>query len=249
MTTMEAPPKQKKSAASKPATEKKAPKSLLSQEQLEAIMDSYGLDRLLVSAYYAMSESVFKNRLIIGSFIALGISLVFNIVQYNHTPEPKVLHCTSDGRCVPIPTMDQPLYSDKEILSWSEQCVRDVYDLAYTNWTTRLQNNTGCLSDASRKSFVDSLKKIGVVDYLNTEYQGVLYATTQQSVLRQSTFDSEKGYYQWVVDVPYRLAIDGKRKGSMDLKMTMLIRRVGMYVRDKGIWTETYMVNPRDGGR
>lgn len=60
MTTMEAPPKQKKSAASKPATEKKAPKSLLSQEQLEAIMDSYGLDRLLVSAYYAMSESVFK---------------------------------------------------------------------------------------------------------------------------------------------------------------------------------------------
>ncbi|MCR3807104.1 hypothetical protein K3Z95_02485, partial [Pseudomonas aeruginosa] len=74
-------------------------------------------------------------------------------------------------------------------------------------------------------------------------------ATTQQSVLRQSTFDSEKGYYQWVVDVPYRLAIDGKRKGSMDLKMTMLIRRVGMNVRDKGIWTETYMVNPRDGGR
>lgn len=241
MTNMEKLPKAKR--------EQKEQKPLLEPEQLDALMDSYGLERTLKSAYYAVDEARFKNKFIIGLFIVLVLSVIGNVIQYHYTPEPKVLHCNERGECIPIPTMDQPLYSDKEILSWAEQCVRTIYDMSYVNWTTNLQNNTGCLSDAARKSFAGSLKEIGVLDLLNTEYQGVTYATTQQAVLRQGQLDGEKGYYQWVVDVPFRITIDGKRKGSLDVTMTMLIRRVSMNVRDKGLWTETYMVTPRSGGR
>lgn len=83
-----------------------------------------------------------------------------------------------------------------------------------------------------------------MLENLTAEFQGTLYAVTEQSVLVDTT-PGAGGYAQWVVDVPYRVMLDGKRRAQIDVVMRMRIRRVSLLWRDAGIWVDSYIVKPR----
>ena len=188
-----------------------------------------------------------KNRIIFFLCVLLGISFAWNLVQTSKRPEPKLLGETPDGRIRPLPLLSEPIFNSKEILGWSEKCITKIYNLSYVDWQTSIQNNTQCLSDKSRGGFAESLQKIGVFKYLTPELQGNLYAVPGQAVLRKSWL-SEAGYNQWIVEVPYRLAVDGRQRGSIELVMVMRIRRVSLTWRDDGIWVEEYQITPKKAG-
>lgn len=233
---------------SKPSIKKKAETVIsdrgINAELKKVIESGYGLERLVELGLFARSEMVVKNRMLLGAMIVLFLSLAANVVQYHYTPQPVLLSELPDGRIRPLPTLDQPLLTDKEILTWAEKCVTNIYDLSYVNWQEHIQNDTGCLSDESRKNFVKSLKDVGVFDRLNVENQGVIYAVPKTAILKRG-FLSPKGYYQWIVKVPYRISVDGKRRGSLEVDMQMLIKRVPISWREDMLWVENYIVSPR----
>lgn len=214
------------------------------QALIDRLVNIYGFEYMLRLAAVAREELTRKHRLIVVLVVLLTACVIGNIVQYQFRPEPKVISETVDGRIRELPTLDQPLMTTPEVISWAERCVVDMYDLAYTNWAAHLQSErTLCLSDVSRKGFTDSLKQIGVLSYLSTEYQGVLSASPRRTILRSHERNKD-GYYQWILAVPYRLSIDGKRTGALELTMIMKIRRVSLNVREKGVWIETYTIVP-----
>nr|WP_262381267.1 MULTISPECIES: DotI/IcmL family type IV secretion protein [unclassified Pseudomonas] len=166
------------------------------------------------------------------------------MIQYKYQPEPKLLSETTDGRIRPLPLLNDPMYSQKEILAWSQKCVESVYRLSWVDWETSLSNNTFCLSDAKRSNFSDSLKKIGVLKYLTKELQGNLYATTRSPIMRSYQLNA-KGYWEWIVDVPYTVNIDGRERGTVDVVMTMKVRRTSLVLREDGLWVDSYRIVPR----
>lgn len=210
--------------------------------------DMFGLDWMVKFAKLAQDELTMKNRIMVWMMVALSISLGFNVVLYNKVPDPKVLSTTTDGKYRPIPTLDEPIYNQKQIMSWAEKCVSTIYDLNYNSWNRQIQNNTECLSDNARAGFAKSLETIGVLSYLTPELQGIASAVPRQAIYRKGWLNDD-GYYQWVVDIPYRISIDGRRHGTIDVVMTMLIKRVSLNWRDSGVWVETYQIKPAGGGR
>lgn len=207
------------------------------------VLDARGLTALLRFGRTAESELRFKNRIIaVLVLIVIALSIALSVAVRNE-PVFRLLGETSDGRIRPLPLLNDPLYSHEDILNWSQECVRKIYKLSYVDWQTTIQNDTFCLSDDARKGFVDSLKKLGLFENLNAEVQGTLYAVTRQSVLRNARL-AEKGYQEWIVDVPYTVVLDGKRRGQLDVVMSMRIRRVSMLWRENGIWVDSYTVKP-----
>lgn len=221
---------------------KKGDDSSLSLADLK-LMQHHGMQGLIRIGLQAAHERVFKNRVIAVVGVLLTVSVVTNLFLSTNVPEPALLGETSDGRIRPLPLLSEPLYNHKDILSWSERCVKDIYSLSYVDWRERIQNETFCLSDTSRSGFADSLDKIGLLKYLNPEMQGIVYATPGQAVLRASAL-TKGGYNQWIVDVPYTVTVSGRNAGRIDLVMTMEIRRVSLTWRDAGIWVERYVVKP-----
>lgn len=210
------------------------------------LLSYHGVEGLIRIGLQAAHERVVKNRIIALTGVLLFISVATNVVLSTNTPEPLLLGETSDGRIRPLPLLSEPLYSHKDILAWSERCVKDIYSLSYVDWQESIQNNTFCLSDNSRSGFVDSLRTIGVLKYLTPEMQGIIYATPGSAVLRGSAL-TPGGYNKWIVDVPYTVTVAGRSAGRLDLVITMEIRRVSLTWRESGIWVDRYVVNPVRG--
>ncbi|MBA1280231.1 DotI/IcmL family type IV secretion protein [Stutzerimonas stutzeri] len=211
------------------------------------ILDMQGVSALIRLGVNAADERKAKNRIILFLCAALTFSLGFNVVQSMTRPEPKLLGETPDGRIRPLPLLNAPIFTSKEILGWAEKCVTKIYRLSYVDWETQIANETQCLSDKARQDFTESLRKIGVFQYLNPEKQGTIYAVPGQPILKHSALGAG-GYHQWVVEVPYRIAVDGKQRGSLEVTMTMRIRRVSLTLREDGIWVDDYVVAPRRAG-
>lgn len=230
-------------------TSKKGDKAPRPETDKEAkqLMDFNGVAALIQLGMQSAEDRKVKNRIIFFLCLALTASLTWNGIQTARQPEPKLLGETSDGRIRPLPLLHEPLYSHKEILTWAERCVQSLYRLSYVDWRTSIQNETYCLSDKSREGFVDSLKQIGLLSYLNPTAQGTVYATPGASVMRAARL-SAGGYQEWIVDVPYRIIVDGRQRGGIDVVMTMKIRRVSLTWREEGIWVEEYMVRPKSAG-
>lgn len=222
---------------------KQAPAKAKSDE----LLDMHGVAALIREGMTAREDRVTKNRMIFFLCLLVSLSFTWNIVQTMTRPEPKLLGETPDGRIRPLPLLSNPIFNTKEILGWAEKCVTKIYNLSYVDWQTTIANETQCLSDKAREDFASSLRKIGVMQYLNPEKQGTLYAVPGQPILRKAWVGPE-GYNQWVVDVPYRIAVDGKQRGSLEVVMTMRIRRVSLIWRDDGIWVDEYMVAPKGAG-
>jgi hypothetical protein len=227
-------------------TDQKKPAAKASAEQ-PSLLDFQGVAALIQMGLSSADERKAKNRIIFFLCAVLFVSLTWNVIQSSNRPEPKLLGETPDGRIRPLPLLSDPIFTSKEILGWAEKCVTKIYNLSYVDWQTTIRNETECLSDKARADFASSLEKIGVFKYLNPELQGTLYAVPGQPVLRNSWL-SEGGYNQWIVDVPYRIAVDGKQRGSLEVIMTMRIRRVSLTWRDDGVWVDEYQVVPKKSG-
>lgn len=212
-----------------------------------SLLDFQGVAALIQMGLSSADERKAKNRIIFFLCAVLFVSLTWNVIQSSNRPEPKLLGETPDGRIRPLPLLSDPIFTSKEILGWAEKCVTKIYNLSYVDWQTTIRNETECLSDKARADFASSLEKIGVFKYLNPELQGTLYAVPGQPVLRNSWL-GEGGYNQWIVDVPYRIAVDGKQRGSLEVIMTMRIRRVSLTWRDDGVWVDEYQVVPKKSG-
>lgn len=226
--------------------EKKGPKPVDSKGS-EEVVDFVGLQGLIALGMLAKDELRGKNRVILGLLVALGVSLAFNIVQKIYEPEPALLGETPDGRIRELPLLTERMYRDDEILDWADKCVRSIYKLSYVDWETSVRNETGCLSDRSRAGFVESLKKVGVLQYLTPNIQGQIHAQTNTAVVRSSRL-TPTGYNEWIVEVPYRIVVDGRQKGSLEVVMSMRIRRVSLAWRPSGIWVDEYTVRPKSKG-
>lgn len=206
-----------------------------------ALLAHHGMDGLLRLGLHAAHERTVKNRIIL---VLVILSTVLGVAVFGlstRTIEPRLLSETADGRIRPIPLLEEPIYTQNEIITWADKCVRKIYDLSYVNWRDHVYNETMCLSDKARQGFVSSLQDIGVMAYLDPKEQGIVYAVPGKPVLRASLADGRQ-YAQWIVDVPYTLHVEGRRPGRLNAIMSMKIIRVPMSMRADGIWVESYQV-------
>lgn len=218
--------------------------SLTPDEQ--TLLSHHGIEGIIRLGLSSASERRTKNRII----TILGIFCIFLVIAVwalsLRTIEPVILSETGDGRIRPLPLLENPIYSQNEILAWADRCVRDIYDLSYVDWETSVHNNTLCLSDKGRQGFVASLGRIGVLDLLTERNLGIVYAVPGKAVIKNSITDGSQ-YAQWIVEVPYVLQVEGRNKGKIEATMTMKIARVPMGLRDAGIWVDSYQVRPGVG--
>ena len=235
--------KENQAAAKKPPAGKKpAVKAPLNADAL----DLHGLGALVEAGMLAKQEFRTKNRIIVLLIVALIASVVLNFRYTGDNTIVRLLGETSDGRIRPLPLLNDPIYTHPEILDWSSKCVRSIYNLSYVDWETSLRNNTQCLADGAQKEFARSLQDMGLMDNLTAANRGILYAIPGRPVIRGSNLSSG-GYTRWVVDVPYRIHLDGAKSGTLDAVMTMEIRRVSLTWRDEGIWVERYHIKAGRG--
>tara|TARA_R110001592_G_scaffold33503_8_gene115994 strand:+ start:2203 stop:2880 length:678 start_codon:yes stop_codon:yes gene_type:complete len=205
-------------------------------------LDMTGLLGLIRAGENAAGEIRFKNRVIAFMLFMNLFLCVLLSIQTGNEPVVRLLGETNDGRIRPLPLLSNPIYNHEEIMDWAGSCIRKIYKLDYIDWQETLNNETYCLSDSSRKAFVQSLKSMGLFEKLNANDQGTMYAVVGQPVLKNSMLGAS-GYKEWMVDVPYTIYLDGKKRGTIAVVMQMRIRRVSMLWRENGIWVDSYVIN------
>lgn len=209
--------------------------------------DAPGVGVLIQTGLMAQEEFRSKNRIIFLLLIALVVSVFLNVRYVGTEVVVRLLGETTDGRIRPLPLLSDPIYTHTEVLDWASKCVRNIYKMSYIDWEENLRNNTQCLSDGALTEFSKSLQQMGLLNNLTPEVQGIMYAIPGVPTMRSSNL-TPGGYTQWVVDVPYRIVLDGRRKGTLDVVMTMELRRVSLTWREDGVWVQQYRISAARGG-
>lgn len=167
----------------------------------------YGGELLGVALGESLKEGRSKTRLIWFLLFLLAASIVGNIVQFQYLPATKVVSETADGRIRPLPTIDEPIFTNQQVMNWSAQKFESLYDIPFTEVSSYPGRVRNFMLPKSANQFVQGLRDAGIIDKVTKERRILRGVRTAPPTITNSFV--KNGRYIWVVEMPLSAVFEG----------------------------------------
>jgi len=171
--------------------------------------------------------------------IALLLMILVNIVllstliyKFTHPRPPQYFATTTEGKILPLYALSQPMASDAEILQWSTEAVRSLYNYSFVNWRGQLQKASENFTPRGWQAFQDQLKASRNLETVVADRLVVSATPTAAPVIIDQQIIN--GRYSWKVKLPMLISYVGGRNFQQPVEVVMLISRVPVLNTPKG---------------
>lgn len=147
-----------------------------------------------------------KSKIILIMALALVVMAFANMALFAVKPEKAVVAMTTDGRVLPLPTLDEPFHTTERVLSWAANRIEETYSMSFAD----LEEYPGKLSFMTpqvKAQFIEALNRSGIIDKVANERR-VLRAVRKESPSLQKE-GVHKGRYVWSIQMPVQLNFEG----------------------------------------
>lgn len=169
-----------------------------------------------------LRESRGKSKIIFFLLLVLAISIGGNIIQFQYTPPTKVVSETVDGRIRPIPTMDDPIFTDAQVMNWAAARFEDMYDIPFT----KISQHPGKLRTFMLSKSADQLWKgfqdAGLIDKIMKGNYVMRGIRSNAPTITASGVQNDR--FVWVIEMPMNLIFEGPRR---DIEKVIVRAHVG----------------------
>jgi hypothetical protein len=204
----------------------------------------YGGDVYAKALDTLIDENRKKGRMIFLLLFIAGGSIALNTVQFNYLPATKVVSETADGRIRPLPSLDEPIFSDTHIQNWAAEHIEKAYDLPFTELTKYQTALQKFMMKNTASDFENGLRAAGILDKIRDERRIMKGIRTGLPII---TSKGEKnGRYLWVVQMPLTYTFEGA-SGTPDVEkviVKMWVGRAHLMQFEKGLVFGTIEVYP-----
>lgn len=167
----------------------------------------YGGDMLGIALGESLKEGRSKARVIWFLMLLLGVSISGNVIQFQYLPASKVVSETADGRIRPLPTIDEPIFTNQQVMNWSAQKFESLYDIPFTEVSSYPGRIRNFMLPKSANQFVQGLRDAGIIDKITKERRILRGVRTAPPTITNSFI--KKGRYIWVVEMPLSAVFEG----------------------------------------
>ena len=179
--------------------------------------------------------------------IAEGIAVVFLIAVVAlgvglYKPHDRFFATTSDGKLVPMVSLDQPYLTTSAVLTWASQAANDVMTFGFHDYRRRLQDSAKYFTKRGWQSFTEALQKARIIESVE-RYQQVVTATPGGApIVREEGLVG--GVYRWVIEMPLLVTFQsGSKTQNMKMMLTMVVTRVPTLESPSGVGIEQWIAD------
>lgn len=147
-----------------------------------------------------------KSKIILLMALALVVMAFANMALFAVQPEKAVVAMTTDGRVLPLPTLDEPFHTSERVLSWAAEHIENTYSMTFADlesYPSKLSYMTPQVKD----QFIEALNRSGIIDKVANERR-LLRAVRKESPSLQKE-GVHKGRYVWSIQMPVQLNFEG----------------------------------------
>lgn len=208
----------------------------------------YGGDILGVALPALVRESRQKSLWMVGLFIALSVSIVGNIVQFQYLPPTKVVSETPDGRIRPLPTIDEPIFTNEHVLNWAASKAEAAYDIPFTEINTYPGRIRDFMLEDTANQFIAALTKAGILDKVASERLILRGVRTAPPTLTDTKIVN--GRYVWTIEIPLATIYEGAKGREIEnVVLRMFVGREHLMRAEDGLVIGSINVFPGRGPR
>ncbi len=173
--------------------------------------------------------------------LILSATLLFFINKYSKDyTKPVYFASADDGTILGLLPNYEPNMSDENILIWTKNAVREIYNLGYTSYRADLQEARQYFTVDGYKEFVEALKLSNNLNAIKTR-QLVSYAVLDDNstikLTKKGRLGGKKnGDYVWVVDLEFDVKYENLGTSiSQPSKLTVLVIRQSLLDNPYGV--------------
>lgn len=184
---------------------------------------NYGADVLAIALTDAVGESRRKTQFMWGLLVCLGLSILGNVFQFQYLPATKVVSETADGRIRPLPTIDEPIFTDQQVMNWAATKIETLYDINFTEVSEYPGKIRTFMLPKAADDFVAGLRSAGIIDKVISERLILRGVRSAPPTITSSFLDN--GRFIWVIEMPMTAIYEGSG-GNTNKSMEPLAVRV-----------------------
>tara|TARA_R110000868_G_scaffold32183_10_gene117369 strand:- start:10999 stop:11751 length:753 start_codon:yes stop_codon:yes gene_type:complete len=190
----------------------------------------------------------YRNMIFVFILILLCIfASLFSIYYINYNYDSIIYFSTDkEGRLLENTSLEVPVLSDEEILSWTEDAISKIYRLNYVSSTVSFQENYKFFTPLGYintfNALVNTSKNLETIQAINLVIQGQACQGTKivskgvQSYMGTST-------YTWKLEVPGAARyLNATQEFTSKPKISVVIRRLPFVLAPKGIAISSLIV-------
>ena len=169
-----------------------------------------------------ITEGRRKTLFIIGLFVLLGTSMAGNLIQFNYLPPSVILSETEDGRIRPLPTIDNPIFTNAHVINWTGNKLEEIYDLPFTKISTYPSKLQQFMLPKAVEQFIDGLQKAGIIDKIIDERNIMRGVRRGPPAVTQTL--TKKGRFIWTLEMPISVIFEGAGGKATQETQELVIR-------------------------
>jgi hypothetical protein len=145
-----------------------------------------------------------------------------NLIQFNYLPPSVILSETEDGRIRPLPTIDNPIFTNAHVINWTGNKLEEIYDLPFTKISTYPSKLQQFMLPKAVEQFIDGLQKAGIIDKIIDERNIMRGVRRGPPAVTQTL--TKKGRFIWTLEMPISVIFEGAGGKATQETQELVIR-------------------------
>lgn len=174
-----------------------------------------------------------KSKIILLMALALVVMAFANMALFAVQPEKAVVAMTTDGRVLPLPTLDEPFHTSERVLSWAAEHIENTYSMTFADlesYPSKLSYMTPQVKD----QFIEALNRSGIIDKVANERR-LFRAVRKESPSLQKE-GVHNGRYVWSIQMPVQLNFEGANNiDRSTLVVSVVVGRAPLTEQEDGL--------------
>ncbi|GJD89410.1 hypothetical protein BHAOGJBA_2937 [Methylobacterium hispanicum] len=174
---------------------------------------------------YSRERFIFLLRTLYCALGLIALLTVANVYLAVRPVETKVIAKDPMGGVRELVTLEKPLNSQNEMLTWATSALTGAFTLSFSNYPQQLQDIRFNFTEPGWKGFQEALRGRGVLDaIINSKFVSTAVPTAAPVVVQQGLIG---GKYAWRIEIPMLVTYEsasGRASQSFLVEATIIRR-------------------------
>ncbi|WP_387691548.1 DotI/IcmL/TraM family protein [Photorhabdus sp. RM71S] len=148
---------------------------------------------------------------------------------------PQSVIASDHGRIIPIPTINEPVYSDADIMDYGASHIRADFTLDFVHFREQINARQDSFSTAGFTSYYNALVNSNVLANVRDKKMNLSVLTSSGVIVSKGVLNN--GAYAWRVQYPITLRLNGQTSSlpPQSFTLVMLITRADPRLKKDGL--------------
>jgi len=169
------------------------------------------------------TERRYKLGIFLSICFALVLSIALNVILYTYIPYTGVVVENQYGQIRNLPTLDEPIFEDADVLLWASEALQKAYYISHLDITSHKQSIRRIATEKAANQIISGLEDAGYLTKI-LEEKRILSLQLLEAPVLLSKGVNKTGRFVWRIQARVRMKFNATGDSRTDLGQALTLR-------------------------